>query len=89
VTSAIFQMPAPVRNASGLRLRTLVTERYKITAYPGEAYGELFDLENDPHRLHNLWDSPEHQHLKRDLLVQLMERIVLTDSALPRRLCHA
>ncbi len=73
----------------GLRLRTLVTDRYKITAYPGEEYGELFDLENDPHELHNLWDSPERQDLKRDLLIQLMERIVLTDSALPRRLCHA
>ncbi len=73
----------------GLRLRTLVTERHKITAYPGEPYGELFDLEKDPNELSNLWDSPKHQETKRDLLIQLMERIVLTDGALPRRLCHA
>ncbi|MGD8241158.1 MAG: hypothetical protein PVH68_21570, partial [Armatimonadota bacterium] len=65
------------------------TERYKITAYPGEPYGELFDLAADPDELANLWDSPHHEGLKRDLLCQLMERIVLTDSALPRRLCHA
>lgn len=55
----------------------------------GEQYGELFDLENDPHELHNLWDSPQHQDLKRDLLIELMERTVLTDSAVPRRSCHA
>lgn len=73
----------------GLRLRTLVTKRYKITAYPGEDYGELFDLENDPHELHNLWEDPKHRDLKRDLLIELMERLVLTDSTLPRRLCHA
>lgn len=73
----------------GLRLRTLVTERHQITAYPGQPYGEPFDLVSDPDQLENLWDRPEHRELKRDLLNQLMERLVLTDSALPRRLCHA
>jgi len=73
----------------GLRLRTLVTERYHLTSYPGQPYGELFDLPADPRQLRNLWDSPEHQGLRRDLLVQLMERLVLTDSRLPRRLTHA
>jgi len=73
----------------GLRLRTLVTDRYKLTAYPGQSYGELFDLENDPGELHNLWDAPEAQSTKTDLLLRLMARIVETDSVLPRRLCHA
>ena len=73
----------------GLRLRTLVTERYHLTSYPGQPYGELFDLHVDPRQLHNLWDSAAHQDPKRDLLVQLMERLVLTDSRLPRRLTHA
>ncbi len=73
----------------GLRLRTLITDRYQITAYPGQPYGELFDMERDPHQVYNLWDRPDLQALKQDLLVQLMERLVLTDSALPRRLAHA
>ncbi len=73
----------------GLRLRTLVTERYKITVYPGEEYGELFDLENDPGELHNLWHDPGHRAVKLELTRQLMEHLVLTESALPRRLCHA
>jgi arylsulfatase A-like enzyme len=73
----------------GLRLRTLITERYKITAYPGESYGELFDLQDDPGELYNLWDDPARRELRRDLLIRLMERLVLTDSRLPRRLSHA
>jgi arylsulfatase A-like enzyme len=73
----------------GLRLRTLVTERYKITAYPGQPYGELFDLQDDPGELHNLWQDPRSQGLKKDLLIRLMERLVETDSRLPRRVSHA
>ena len=63
--------------------------RCRITAYPGEERGELFGLQNDPHDLDNLCEDSGHQEIKPDLLIQLMERIVLTDSALPRRLCHA
>jgi len=73
----------------GLRLRTLITERYHITAYPGQPYGELFDLQSDPQQVCNLWDAPECADTKRDLLVQLMERLVETDSRLPRRITHA
>lgn len=72
-----------------LRLRTLITRRYQLTAYPGEDYGELFDLEQDPGQLHNLWRDPAHAWVKQDLLVQLMERLVMTDNRLPRRLSHA
>ncbi len=73
----------------GLRLRTLITERYHITAYPGQPYGELFDLQTDPQQLRNLWDALECADTKRDLLLQLMERLVETDSRLPRRITHA
>ena len=73
----------------GLRLRTLITDQHKITAYPGQPYGELFDLENDPGELYNLWDDPARRGLKSDLLIRLMERLVETDSTLPRRLSHA
>lgn len=77
----------------GLRLRTLITPRYKITTYTGhrgpEAYGELFDLEHDPHELDNLWHKPEHAQIKLELMQALLYKIVETDSALPRRLSHA
>ncbi len=77
----------------GLRLRTLVTPTQKITTYTGhrgpEPYGELFDLLEDPHELHNLWDSPAHAASRRELIEQLHYRLTETDIALPRRIGHA
>ena len=77
----------------GLRLRTLVTARYKVTSYTGprgaEPYGELFDLEHDPGELHNLWAAPDAATLKRELIERLHHRLTETDIALPRRLSHA
>jgi arylsulfatase len=77
----------------GLRLRTLVTPTHKLTTYTGhrgpEPYGELFDLADDPHELHNLWEDPAHATLRRELIEQLHYRLTETDTALPRRLGHA
>ena len=73
----------------GLRLRTLITNRYKLTVYPGQSYGEFFDLRDDPGELHNRWDDPAYRSIRQDLHLQLLERLVQTDSAVPRRLCHA
>ena len=77
----------------GLRLRTLVTPTHKITTYTGhrgpESFGELFDLENDPHEIYNLWHHPDHATLKQDLITRLHYRLTETDIALPRRISHA
>ena len=73
----------------GLRLRSLVTERYKFTTYAGQPFGELFDLAQDPGELHNLWHDPDRRSLRHDLHVSLIDELVLTDSTLPRRLSHA
>ena len=73
----------------GLRLRTLVTNRHQLTVYPGQPYGELFDTQQDPGQLHNLWGQPHCAGLRRDLQALLLDRLVLTDNRLPRRLAHA
>jgi arylsulfatase A-like enzyme len=73
----------------GLRLRTLVTERYQLTVYSGQDYGELFDLQEDPDQVHNLWSSPRHRSVRDSLHQWLLHELLLTESALPRRLCHA
>jgi len=54
-----------------IHLRTYVDARYKITIYYNETYGEIFDLENDPGELTNLWALPEHAALKSELLLKL------------------
>lgn len=50
--------------------KTYVDQRYKITLYYNQTYGELFDLEEDPGELRNLWDDPEHAELKGELLLK-------------------
>ncbi|MCC7353011.1 MAG: sulfatase-like hydrolase/transferase, partial [Anaerolineae bacterium] len=74
---------------AGLRARTLVTERYRITCYAGQPYGELFDLREDPQELHNLWDDPGYRLLRYELAVQLLDEVGLHESRFPRRLAGA
>ncbi|NOU80808.1 sulfatase-like hydrolase/transferase [Paenibacillus sp. LMG 31459] len=50
--------------------KTYIDARYKITVYFNQQYGEIFDLVQDPHELHNLWDEPEHGQLKSELLLK-------------------
>ena len=51
-----------------IHLKTYIEDRYKITVYYNQSYGELFDLETDPEELHNLWDDPNSIELKSDLI---------------------
>ncbi|PZG13291.1 sulfatase family protein [Nonomuraea aridisoli] len=55
-----------------LNLRTYVDDRYKLTVYQGQEYGELFDLQEDPGELRNLWDAPEHADLRSRLLLRCL-----------------
>ncbi|MEM1213486.1 MAG: sulfatase-like hydrolase/transferase [Planctomycetota bacterium] len=65
-------------NASdAVHLRTLITDRYKLTVYRGRDWGELFDLEEDPGELVNLFDKPE----ARETRAMLMEQMIQADLA--------
>ncbi len=55
-----------------VNLRTYVNDRYKITVYCNQEYGEMFDLFEDPNEIRNLWDSPEHRDVKSRLLLAFM-----------------
>lgn len=73
----------------GLRLRTIVTDRYKLTVYAGQPFGELFDLQDDPGELWNRYHDPEYRAVREELRARLLDELVLTDSRLPRRQSHA
>ncbi|MBC8444674.1 MAG: sulfatase-like hydrolase/transferase [Chloroflexi bacterium] len=60
-------------NPTTVHLRTLVTERFKITVYRDAAYGELFDLERDPEELHNGWGDPAYAEVKGELLLRFVQ----------------
>jgi arylsulfatase A-like enzyme len=76
------QQAAPVRdhvivenrhNPTTVHLRTYVGQRYKITVYRDKDYGELFDLQEDPQERCNLWDDPQSQTLKCELLLRFVQ----------------
>ena len=62
------------------------TRSHKIAVYHGTNEGELYDLENDANELHNLWHSPQHLTLQRDLLKQAFDASVFTMDPMPPRL---
>ena len=76
-------------NVGELQTKTLVTDRYKLTYYPAEPYGELFDLVADPKEYNNLWNSPKHHDLQSQLVKQLLEVQCLTEDPLPERIGYA
>ncbi|GHH97989.1 sulfatase family protein [Neobacillus kokaensis] len=53
-----------------VHLKTYVDRRYKITVYYNETYGELFDLQEDPGEICNLWDAPDYSEIKANLLLK-------------------
>jgi arylsulfatase A-like enzyme len=55
----------------------LRTDRYKLAVYHGQDAGELYDLHEDPHEFNNLWDVPQAQATKLDLMKTLFDAVML------------
>ncbi len=67
------------------KLRTLITDDWKLIFCGGREYGELYDRNNDPGECANLWNRREYQDVKSELLEQLLHELVaITDPLLPR-----
>ncbi len=75
--------------ARGDRLRYLRTPEAALTYYLRHDYGMLFDIEEDPEELHNLWEEPAHEELKRRMLLELLDTTAAADDWLPPKRCHA
>lgn len=71
-----------------VRMRTLVTDRHRLSVYERAAWGELYDLDDDPHEMRNLWDVPSAATIRADLVGQLAQQMIaMTDrSPLPTHL---
>lgn len=68
--------------ANNFRARSLITRRHRLTIYEGMAAGELYDLENDPDELVNLWDAPTAHGLREDMMERLARKMMaLADSS--------
>jgi len=69
VQRVLFGFDAPPR------LRTLVTDRWRLTVYANATWGELYDLQSDPHELHNLWDDAGHGNQRGELMTELVRQM--------------
>ena len=50
------------------------SKKAKLTVDLQSGAGEMYDLENDPHELRNVFDDPDYASLKADLTEILMAR---------------
>ena len=66
-------------------LLTVCNHQHKLTVYPEQEYGELFDLHADPYELHNRWDDEEYEDIKARLYRQLIDQLALQEGAVPSR----
>ena len=78
-----------VRPEDGMRLKTLTTERWRLTHYVGEPFGELYDLQEDPGEFVNLYDRPEYAQVRARLAEQLLDAILEGESRFGPRLASA
>lgn len=77
-------------NASdAVHLKTLVTDRYKLTVYHGRPWGELFDLAADPRELNNLYDQATHHSIRAAMMEKLVQADLEREPNPQPRIAHA
>lgn len=65
------------------RVRTLITERWRLSIFAGADWGELYDLQEDPDEIHNRFDDPPYQTIRGELLWRLGREMTGLSSNLP------
>ena len=68
---------------------TYVNDRYKISVYRRGEYGEVFDLQEDPHELSNLWSDPASADLKSKLLHEMVQGLLKSEPMKMPRVAQA
>lgn len=54
-------------------------ERWKLVHLMGSTEGQLFDLENDPDEMTNLWDDFDYKDVKAELKTNLLEWLIASN----------
>ncbi len=79
----------PTRCGVELQLRTVRTERYKLTLELESGAGELYDLENDPREMDNIFGDPSVAHIQKELNDMIRARPDDIMDPLPRQVGNA
>ena len=70
----VFAEQAKDGNFTTSRFMTMVrTQDWKMVHFLDEPWGQLFDLEKDPHEVNNLWNKEQASHQQTELLATLRE----------------
>lgn len=72
-----------------LNLRAYVDERYKLVVMQGQEYGELYDLQNDPKEINNLFADEDYKEIKTQLLMKYIWAELEKESLFMPRIAHA
>ena len=59
-----------------VRMRTLTTADWRLTAYAGAGDGELYDRGADPTEAHNRYADPDYATIRRELEAMLFEEVL-------------
>jgi arylsulfatase A-like enzyme len=70
--------------SSPARVRTLLTERWQLSVYHGQCWGELYDRHADPRQVHNVWDVADYHPIRAELMERLMHQLIGTMDESPR-----
>ncbi|MYK30235.1 MAG: sulfatase-like hydrolase/transferase, partial [Boseongicola sp. SB0670_bin_30] len=65
------------------RVRTIVTDRYRMSLREGEDWNELYDLSADPDELTNLYDQPAGQTARHELSELMLKRMIALQDRSP------
>jgi len=71
------------------RVRTVVTDRYRMSLREGEDWDEFYDLENDPHEITNLYDDPDVSAERVAVTEIMLRRLIELQDRAPLPGCRA
>lgn len=58
------------------RVRTVITDRYRMSLREGEEWNELYDLNSDPDEVRNLYDDPSGRAAQQALMELMLRRMI-------------
>ena len=70
--------------AEPARVRCLLTDRWRLTVYKDQDWGELYDHQSDPGETNNLWDDAAHRSVRGELMERLVQEMVSAMEESPR-----
>jgi arylsulfatase A-like enzyme len=70
----VFSEHAGDRIFSGTEFMTMIrSQRYKLVHFVDSDEGQLFDMNNDPREINNLWNDPAHRAVKQDHISEILK----------------